>query len=64
MNKTLLRFFKIWICFIPSIIFWFISHPFNIIFMCIPEGIYWFITAGRSLMDDSDSFSNWTTNLK
>lgn len=57
--KTLLRFFKIWICFIPSIVFWLISHPINIIFALIPEGIYWFITAGKGLMDDGQAFSEW-----
>jgi len=62
--KILLRFFKIWVCFIPAIIFWLISHPLNAILLCIPEGLYWFITAGRSLVNDDESFSNWVNNLK
>ena len=61
--NILLRFFKIWICYIPSLIFWFISHPLNVAFFCIPEAIYWFITAGRNLMDDGQSFSEWVLKI-
>jgi hypothetical protein len=58
-----LRFFKVWICLIPALIFWVISHPLNIVFACIPEGLYWIITAGRSMMDDGRSFIDWVFKL-
>jgi hypothetical protein len=64
MKNILLRFFKIWICSIPSIIFWVIAHPLNVALLFIPQLTYWFITAGRDLADDAESFLNWVLNIK
>jgi hypothetical protein len=58
------KIFKTMICFPIMIIFWILSHPINLMFLLIPEGIYWMITGGRSLLEDGELFSNWTLDLK
>jgi hypothetical protein len=60
MKKLLLHLFKRWICFPIALIFWIIGTPLNLTSMLIFEGIYWFITASRSLMNDSFDFLEYS----
>ena len=58
MKKILIGIFKRWICFIPACLLWLLSHPINVGFDLIPQGIYWLIT-GKDFMKDGFSFIYW-----
>lgn len=58
----MLRMFKIWVCFVPMLLFWIVAFPINAMLAFVPQAIYRYVV-GRDLMQDADRVSEWVTDF-